>query len=116
MLPPDNFQEDPVPVLAHRTSPTNSASISLGGERRGLGWIGMSDAVDRVEATLSTMSGLARFRGHFYNWYARMICDHLILAMSRRSTAAIWLRISRAARACREWANGRSRTRAASPA
>ena len=23
MLPPDNFQEDPVPALAHRTSPTN---------------------------------------------------------------------------------------------
>ena len=23
MLPPDNFQEDPTPVLAHRTSPTN---------------------------------------------------------------------------------------------
>ena len=23
MLPPDNFQEDPVPVVAHRTSPTN---------------------------------------------------------------------------------------------
>ena len=28
MLPPDNFQEDPAPALAHRTSPTNSASIS----------------------------------------------------------------------------------------
>ena len=23
MLPPDNFQEDPSPVVAHRTSPTN---------------------------------------------------------------------------------------------
>src|SRR3546814_19865705 len=23
MLPPDNFQEDPAPVVAHRTSPTN---------------------------------------------------------------------------------------------
>ena len=23
MLPPDNFQEDPKPVVAHRTSPTN---------------------------------------------------------------------------------------------
>ncbi|HEX4890888.1 MAG TPA: hypothetical protein VFW37_11060, partial [Alphaproteobacteria bacterium] len=23
MLPPDNFQEDPSPILAHRTSPTN---------------------------------------------------------------------------------------------
>ncbi len=27
MLPPDNFQEDPDPVLAHRTSPTNLGSV-----------------------------------------------------------------------------------------
>ena len=26
MLPPDNFQEDPKPVVAHRTSPTNFGS------------------------------------------------------------------------------------------
>jgi len=28
MLPPDNFQEDPAPALAHRTSPTNLGPIS----------------------------------------------------------------------------------------
>ncbi len=27
-LPPDNFQEDPEPVIAHRTSPTESGSVS----------------------------------------------------------------------------------------
>ena len=26
-------------------------------------------AVERLEATLGTMNGLERFRGHFYNWY-----------------------------------------------
>src|SRR6185503_8523514 len=29
MLPPDNFQEDPNPVVAHRTSPTNMSVYLL---------------------------------------------------------------------------------------
>ena len=69
-LPPDNFQEDPAPVLAHRTSPTN-IGLYLGATvaARDLGWLGMLETVDRVEATLTTMGRLERFRGHFYNWY-----------------------------------------------
>ncbi|MQA65133.1 MAG: glycosyl transferase [Alphaproteobacteria bacterium] len=70
MLPPDNFQEDPVPVLAHRTSPTNLGLYLLSVvSARDFGWIGTLDAIERLEATLATMSGLTRFRGHFYNWY-----------------------------------------------
>ena len=70
MLPPDNFQEDPAPVLAHRTSPTNLGLYLLSVvSARDLGWMGTIDAVERLEATLSTMNRLARFRGHFYNWY-----------------------------------------------
>ena len=69
-LPPDNFQEDPAPVLAHRTSPTN-IGLYLGAivAARDFGWLGMLEAVERVEATLATMGRLERFRGHFYNWY-----------------------------------------------
>ena len=70
MLPPDNFQEDPKPVVAHRTSPTNLGVYLLSAaSARDFGWTGTLDTVDRLEATLATMSGLARFRGHFYNWY-----------------------------------------------
>ncbi len=70
MLPPDNFQEDPAPVLAHRTSPTNLGLYLLSVvSARDFGWIGTIEAIERLEATLSTMAGLARFRGHFYNWY-----------------------------------------------
>ena len=70
MLPPDNFQEDPVPVVAHRTSPTNIGLYLLWVvSARDFGWIGTVDAIERLEATLATMSGLERFRGHFYNWY-----------------------------------------------
>jgi cyclic beta-1,2-glucan synthetase len=69
-LPPDNFQEEPTPVVAHRTSPTNLGlyllSIMAGHD---FGWLGTLAAVERLEATLGTMNGLERFRGHFYNWY-----------------------------------------------
>lgn len=69
-LPPDNFQEDPRPVLAHRTSPTNIGLYLLSiVTARDLGWIGTHDAVRRLRATLATLHKLERFRGHVYNWY-----------------------------------------------
>ncbi len=69
-MPPDNFQEDPQPVVAHRTSPTNLGLYLLSTvAARDFGWIGTLDAVDRLEATLETMQRLERFRGHFFNWY-----------------------------------------------
>ena len=70
MLPPDNFQEDPKPALAHRTSPTNIGVYLLSViAARDFGWLGTLETVQRLEATLRTMSALERFRGHFYNWY-----------------------------------------------
>ncbi|MBX9943670.1 MAG: glycosyl transferase, partial [Reyranella sp.] len=70
MLPPDNFQEDPKPVVARRTSPTNIGLYLLSTvAARDFGWIGTIEAVQRIEATLATMERLKRYRGHFYNWY-----------------------------------------------
>jgi cyclic beta-1,2-glucan synthetase len=69
MLPPDNFQEVPKPVVAHRTSPTNLGPYFFRGRRRDFGWLSMLDTVERLEVTLETMNWLERFRGHFYNWY-----------------------------------------------
>ena len=70
MLPPDNFQEEPEPVVAHRTSPTNIGLYLLSVvAARDFGWIGTSEAVEKLEATLTTMETLERFRGHLYNWY-----------------------------------------------
>ncbi len=69
-LPPDNFQDDPRPVVAHRTSPTNMGVYLLSTVAAwDLGWIGTLDAMDRLGATLATMSDLERYRGHLYNWY-----------------------------------------------
>jgi cyclic beta-1,2-glucan synthetase len=70
MLPPDNFQEDPKPVIAHRTSPTNIGLYLLSvASAADFGWIGLLETVERLEATLAAMHRLERYRGHFYNWY-----------------------------------------------
>ena len=69
-LPPDNFQEDPEPARAHRTSPTNMGLYLLSVmTAHDFGWIGILEAVERLEATLQTMVNLHRVRGHFCNWY-----------------------------------------------
>ena len=69
-LPPDNFQEDPRGVVAHRTSPTNIGLYLLSTvAARDFGWCGLRDALDRIEATLGTMVRMQKCRGHLYNWY-----------------------------------------------
>ncbi len=70
MLPPDNFQEAPMPVVAHRTSPTNIGLYLLSAvTARDFGWAGTIEATRRMEAAFATMHRMERFRGHFYNWY-----------------------------------------------
>ena len=70
MLPPDNFQEDPRPATAHRTSPTNLGLYLLSIiAAHDFGWLGTLDAVKRLEATFASMAKLETFHGHFYNWY-----------------------------------------------
>ena len=69
-LPPDNYQDDPAPAVAHRTSPTNIGLYLLATvTARDFGWIGTVEMVERLEATLATVEGLERYRGHLYNWY-----------------------------------------------
>ena len=69
-LPPDNFQEQPEPVIAHRSSPTNFGLYLLSClAARDFGWIGLTELADRIEATSATLLRLPRYRGHFFNWY-----------------------------------------------
>jgi cyclic beta-1,2-glucan synthetase len=69
-LPPDNFQETPKSVVAHRTSPTNIGLYLLSTVcARDFGWLGTLETVERLEATLATLNQMELFRGHFYNWY-----------------------------------------------
>lgn len=70
MLPPDNLQENPTSVLARRTSPTNIGLYLLSiTTARQFGWLGLIEAVERLEATFETLDKLPKFRGHFFNWY-----------------------------------------------
>ena len=88
-LPPDNFQDDPQPVVAHRTSPTNIGLYLLSTvAARDFGWIGTLEMVERLEATLATIDRLERFRGHLYNWYDTRDLQRSSPSTSRRSTAA----------------------------
>ncbi|MCV3768740.1 GH36-type glycosyl hydrolase domain-containing protein [Rhizobium sp. TRM95796] len=69
-LPPDNFQEEPTPVVAHRTSPTNIGLYMLSTiTARDMGWIGFADCIQRLEETLETVEKMEKFKGHLYNWY-----------------------------------------------
>ncbi len=69
-LPPDNFQDDPRPAIAHRTSPTNIGMYLLATvTARDFGWIGTLEMADRLEETLASIASLEQFRGHLYNWY-----------------------------------------------
>jgi hypothetical protein len=69
-LPPDNFQETPLEDLAHRTSPTNMGlSLLANLSALDFGYITLRQSLERTAASLQTMNGMERFRGHFYNWY-----------------------------------------------
>ncbi len=69
-LPPDNFQEHPATVVAHRTSPTNMGFALLANlSAYDFGYISAGQFIERTANTLGTMKGLERHRGHFYNWY-----------------------------------------------
>ena len=69
-LAPDNFQEDPQPLVAHRTSPTNIGLQFLAlSSAHDLGYVGFIQLIESAEAIFATLAKLARYRGHFYNWY-----------------------------------------------
>jgi cyclic beta-1,2-glucan synthetase len=69
-LPPDNYQEDPAPVLAHRSSPTNFGLYLLSTlAARDFGWLGLTAMTQRLAATMQSLDRLERFDGHFLNWY-----------------------------------------------
>jgi cyclic beta-1,2-glucan glucanotransferase len=78
-LPPDNYQEDPAPVIAHRTSPTNIGLLLLAtASAHKLGYVSTLELVERQELTFTTLSKLGRLRGHFFNWYDTKTLEPLL--------------------------------------
>ena len=69
-MPPDNFQEQPVTLIAHRTSPTNMGFALLANlSAYDFGYITGAELTARCNNTLESMLKLERYKGHFYNWY-----------------------------------------------
>jgi len=105
-LPPDNFQEIPAPVVAARTSPTNVGVYMLSVvSARDFGWISLADVASRLEATMTTLERMQRYRGHLYNWYETRTLKPLlplyVSAVDSGNLAGHLLAVSAAAR---EWA------------
>ena len=69
-LPPDNYQENPVAVIAHRTSPTNMGLALLANlSAYDFGYISAGQLIERTSNAFQTMETLERYQGHFFNWY-----------------------------------------------
>ncbi len=69
-LPPDNFQEAPAAMVAHRTSPTNIGLALLADlAAYDFGYLSAGRLIERIGKSLQTMESLERHEGHFYNWY-----------------------------------------------
>jgi cyclic beta-1,2-glucan synthetase len=106
MLPPDNFQEKPEPVVASRTSPTNIGVYLLSTvSARDFGWLGLGETVERLEKTLATMETMERHRGHFYNWYdTRTLKPLHPLYISSVDSGNLAGHLVAVAAACDDWA------------
>ncbi len=69
-LPPDHFQETPVGVIAHHTSPSNIGLLFTSTlAAYDLGYLDQLGLATRLSVTMDTLDQLQRFRGHFLNWY-----------------------------------------------
>ncbi|MBC7873032.1 MAG: cyclic beta 1-2 glucan synthetase, partial [Ferruginibacter sp.] len=69
-LPPDNYQEEPVERIAHRTSPTNiGLSLLSNLTAYDFGYITAGELIGLTSNTVSTMQGMDKYKGHLYNWY-----------------------------------------------
>ena len=104
-LPPDNFQEIPVPKTFHRTSPTNIGLYLLSVTvARDMGWISQAEALTRLDQTLHTITRMPRFRGHLYNWHDTQDLSVLDPAyVSSVDSGNLAGHLIATAQACREW-------------
>jgi len=69
-LPPDHFQEAPLGIVTHRTSPTNIGLALLSAlGAYDLGYLEALTLSTRLTSSLDTLEKLERYRGHFINWY-----------------------------------------------
>lgn len=105
MLPPDNFQETPEKVVAHRTSPTNIGLYMLSTvAARDFAWIGLNELIERLEVSFASIDMLPKFKGHLYNWYSTQSLQILLPAyVSSVDSGNLAGHLIAIANACDEW-------------
>ncbi|SMX25764.1 GH36-type glycosyl hydrolase domain-containing protein [Boseongicola aestuarii] len=68
-LPPDNFQDEAAPLVAHRTSPTNIGLYLVSAlSALELGFVSRAELAARANNTLQTLDRMKTHRGHILNW------------------------------------------------
>ena len=69
-LPPDNYQEDRIPVVITRTSPTNIGLALLATiSSYDLKYETLENTIFLLEKMIDSISSLQKWNGHLYNWY-----------------------------------------------
>ena len=69
-LPPDNYQENPVERIAHRTSPTNIGLSMLANlAAYDFGYITANKMIERTSNVIATLDKMEKYRNHLFNWY-----------------------------------------------
>ncbi len=69
-LAPDNHQEEPFRGTAYKTSPTNIGLGLLASlTARDMGYIGITEVLERISRTITTLEKMEKWNGHLYNWY-----------------------------------------------
>jgi cyclic beta-1,2-glucan synthetase len=105
-LPPDNYQEEPGPFVAHRTSPTNIGLGLLAAlAAHDLGYLSTPRLLERLERTFDTLEGLEQYQGHLLNWYdTRSLAPLLpryVSTVDSGNLAAVLIAVAEALRADR---------------
>jgi len=69
-LPPDNVQEHTTLAVTSRTSPTNIGMALLANlSAADFGYVSVAHLLERTQHTVTTLTRMERYRGHFFNWY-----------------------------------------------
>ena len=103
------FPGSPEPVVAHRTSPTNIGSTLCRWRARAI-WAGSapSKLLSGSRRRCRPWHRLARYRGHFYNWYdtrdLRPLDPQYVSSVDSGNLAGHLIAL---ANACREWRSSR---------
>ncbi len=108
-LPPDNYQEDPGNVIAHRTSPTNVGLMLVAYIAAfDFGYLGRAELRALTRHSLDTIERLERYHGHLLNWYdTRTLAPLLPRYVSTVDSGNLLAALLVLARGCREAAGSR---------